>query len=382
MDADHGGRADGERKPAWPEVTSPPDVGLHGSGGGAEPGAPHAGPHGAGPSRSQGTGAADGTARGAAETAAPDRRAPNGGPASPEDAEDAETPEPPEEGETPKVPEPPKDAETPRTRGTEPDPPGPADGAAPAQLDGATLPPAPAPGARGSDTPSTELREGAGIAGLSLPYQVVAALALSVFGLLACGQLAMVFLHVAPSNTLTKQHGEAFDDWIYPEFEQNWKLFAPNPLQQNVAVEARADVEGADGRRTTRWVNLSREDGEAIRGSLLPSHVHQNELRRAWDFYTGSHTEENRPNGLRGELSERYMRRIVMLRLSRQEYGGTIERVQIRSAVTAVGAPAWSDEKISTEPVYRALPWWNVTDDDLPEGSGQGQASAGAEGAE
>ncbi|WP_030557700.1 DUF5819 family protein, partial [Streptomyces exfoliatus] len=217
-----------------------------------------------------------------------------------------------------------------------------------------------------SDTPSTELREGAGIAGLSLPYQVVAALALSVFGLLACGQLAMVFLHVAPSNTLTKQHGEAFDDWIYPEFEQNWKLFAPNPLQQNVAVEARADVEGADGRRTTRWVNLSREDGEAIRGSLLPSHVHQNELRRAWDFYTGSHTEENRPNGLRGELSERYMRRIVMLRLSRQEYGGTIERVQIRSAVTAVGAPAWSDEKISTEPVYRALPWWNVTDDDLP----------------
>ncbi|WP_414490100.1 DUF5819 family protein [Streptomyces halstedii] len=253
---------------------------------------------------------------------------------------------------------------------------------APAQVDSTTLPPAPAPGVRGPDTPSAELREGAGIAGLSLPYQVVAALALSVFGLLACGQLAMVFLHVAPSNTLTKQHGEAFDDWIYPEFEQNWKLFAPNPLQQNVAVEARADVEGADGRRTTRWVNLSREDGEAIRGSLLPSHVHQNELRRAWDFYTGSHTEENRPNGLRGELSERYMRRIVMLRLSQQGYGGSIERIQIRSAVTAVGAPAWSDEKISTEPVYRALPWWNVTDDDLPEGSGQGQASVGTEGAE
>ncbi|WP_406410256.1 DUF5819 family protein [Streptomyces halstedii] len=324
MDADHGGRADGERKPAWPEVTSPPDVGLQGSGDGAEPGAPSACPPGAGPVRPQDTEAAAGTARDPGEAAAPgggDPENPKGGPAAPEDAK----------------------------------------------------PP---------DTPSAGPREGAGIAGLSLPYQVVAALALSVFGLLACGQLAMVFLHVAPSNTLTKQHGEAFDDWIYPEFEQNWKLFAPNPLQQNVAVEARADVEGADGRRTTRWVNLSGEDGKAIRGSLLPSHVHQNELRRAWDFYTGSHTEENRPNGLRGELSERYMRRIVMLRLSQQGYGGSIERVQIRSAVTAVGAPAWSDEKISTEPVYRALPWWNVTDDDLPEGSGQGQASVGAEGAE
>lgn len=381
MDADHGGRADGERKPAWPEVTSPPDVGLQGSGDEAEPGVPSAGTPGAGPVRPQGTGVAAGTARGPGGAAAPGRMDPKGS-GAPEDAE---------------IPETPKDAETPRTRDPEPDPPGPADGAAPAQVDaslppapaqvdGATLPSAPAPGVRGPDTPSAGPREGAGIAALSLPYQVVAALALSVFGLLACGQLAMVFLHVAPSNTLTKQHGEAFDDWIYPEFEQNWKLFAPNPLQQNVAVEARADVEGADGHRTTRWVNLSREDGEAIRGSLLPSHVHQNELRRAWDFYTGSHTEENRPNGLRGELSERYMRRIVMLRLSQQGYGGSIERIQIRSAVTAVGAPAWSDEKISTEPVYRALPWWNVTDDDLPEGSGhgqgQGQASVGTEGAE
>ena len=57
----------------------------------------------------------------------------------------------------------------------------------------------------------------------------------------------MVFLHVAPSNTVTKQHGTAIDDWIYPEFEQNWKLFAPNPLQQNIAVQVRAEVRTADG---------------------------------------------------------------------------------------------------------------------------------------
>lgn len=91
----------------------------------------------------------------------------------------------------------------------------------------------------------------AGMAALSLPYQIVAAVALSVIGLVACGQLVMVFLHVAPSNTLTKQHGEAVDEWVYPEFEQNWKLFAPNPLQQNIAVHVRAEIAGADGRRTT-----------------------------------------------------------------------------------------------------------------------------------
>lgn len=80
------------------------------------------------------------------------------------------------------------------------------------------------------------------MAGLSLPYQLIAAAALAAFAVLGCMQLAMVFLHVAPSNTLTKQHGAAVDEWVYPEFEQNWKLFAPNPLQQNVAVQVRTEI--------------------------------------------------------------------------------------------------------------------------------------------
>ncbi|MEU0136507.1 DUF5819 family protein [Streptomyces sp. NPDC006296] len=211
-------------------------------------------------------------------------------------------------------------------------------------------------------------RQGAGMAGLPLPYQVVAALALSVIALLACGHIAMVFLHVAPSNTLTKKHGEVVDDWVYPEFEQNWKLFAPNPLQQNISVHVRAELadDGADGSGVTRWINLSRDDGEAIRGNPLPSHVDQNELRRAWDFFTGSHDSENRSTGLRGELSERYIRRIAMLRLAEYGYGGTVERIQVRSAVRSVGAPAWSDEKISTKTQYRVLPWWDVDPSDLP----------------
>ncbi|MFJ8667980.1 DUF5819 family protein [Streptomyces sp. NPDC093600] len=212
-----------------------------------------------------------------------------------------------------------------------------------------------------------EPRAGAGIASLSLPYQVVAAVALAVIGVFACVHLAMVFLHVAPSNTLTKQHGEAVDGWVYPEFEQNWKLFAPNPLQQNVAVQVRAEVAGDDGgRRTTGWIDLSAQDAEAIRGSLLPSHVDQNVLRRAWDFYLNSHTDDHRPNGLRGRLSEGYMRRIVMLRLDERDLGGTVERIQLRSSVRPIPAPVWSTEKTDTKPVYREVPWWTVSTADLP----------------
>ncbi|MGZ2360327.1 DUF5819 family protein [Streptomyces sp. 372A] len=210
-----------------------------------------------------------------------------------------------------------------------------------------------------------------GMDGLSFPYQIVAAVALAAFAVLACVQLAMVFLYVAPSNTLTKQHGAAVDEWVYPEFEQNWKLFAPNPLQQNVSVQVRTETAGPGGPRTSAWRNLSAEDGRAIRGNLLPSHVQQNELRRAWDFYVGSHDDKNRANGLRGTLSEKYVRRLVMLRLGGQNGSGTILRIQVRSETRAVAAPEWSDEKISTGPSYRVLPWWKVTADDLPEEAGQ-----------
>ncbi|WP_405700282.1 DUF5819 family protein [Streptomyces sp. NBC_01383] len=233
--------------------------------------------------------------------------------------------------------------------------------------------PGPEPETEPEPRVGSEFRTGSesrtGIAALSFPYQVAAAVALAVIGLITCTQLAMVFLHVAPSNTLTKQHGKGVDEWIYPEFEQNWKLFAPNPLQQNIAVHVRAEIAGADGRRTTPWMNLSGEDGKAIRGNPLPSHVQQNELRRGWDFYLGSHDSQNRANGLRGTLSEQYIRRIVMLRLGEHDYGGTVERIQVRSEVRSVAAPAWSNEKISTKPSYRVLPWWTVTAADLPEGA-------------
>ncbi|MET9391792.1 DUF5819 family protein [Streptomyces sp. NPDC006624] len=215
-----------------------------------------------------------------------------------------------------------------------------------------------------------------GVAALSLPYRLAVALALAVVGGLVCVHLGMTFLHVAPPNTVTREHGGAVDDWIYPEFEQNWKLFAPNPLQQNISIQVRASVRGTDGMTvTTGWYDLSAEDGRAIDGNPLPSHTQQNELRRAWDFFVATHDGENRPVGLRGTLSESYLRRIAVLRLDRDDAvrattggGGVLERIQVRSRTTNVPPPAWSREKVGTTPSYRELPWWRVPRDEAGGG--------------
>lgn len=211
-----------------------------------------------------------------------------------------------------------------------------------------------------------------GVAALSLRHQIGVALALALVAIAVCVHIGMVFLHVAPVNTMTRQHGEAVDDWIYPEFEQNWKLFAPNPLQQNVAVQVRARIRGADGgSRTTGWYDLSAQDGRAIDGNPLPSHTQQNELRRSWDFFVATHDANNRPIGLRGSLSETYLRRIAVLRMGREDAlarGDVLVSVQMRSRTSNVPPPKWSDEKVSVQPVYRELSWWPVTADDT-EGS-------------
>ncbi|AOR33213.1 hypothetical protein BFF78_20990 [Streptomyces fodineus] len=213
---------------------------------------------------------------------------------------------------------------------------------------------------------------GTGLAALSPRYQIAAALALALVGVAACVHLLMVFLSLAPANTLTKQHGKAVEEWVYPEFEQNWKLFAPNPLQQNIAIQVRAVVRAEDGGlRTTGWTDLSAQDGAAIDGNLVPSHAQQNELRRAWDFFVATHGADNRSVGMRGSLSEQYLRRIVVMRLYRTypaDREGVIQRVQIRSSTTNVQPPEWSRERVSDKPVYRVLPWWSVTADEAAGG--------------
>ncbi|MFC5953916.1 DUF5819 family protein [Streptomyces pratens] len=233
----------------------------------------------------------------------------------------------------------------------------------------------PAPDASSApDSGPPPLEPRTGVAALPLRHRIAAAVALGIVAAVVCTHIGMTFLHVAPVNTVSKGHAKAIEDWIYPEFEQNWKLFAPNPLQQNISVQVRAEVLTPDGGvRTTGWYDLSAEDGRAIDGNLLPSHTQQNELRRAWDFFVATHDGEDRPVGMRGTLAESYLRRIMVMRLDRSDAagpGGVVDRLQVRSRTVNVPPPEWSEEEVSTKPVYRTLPWWPVPKDEARGGIG------------
>ncbi|WP_405012282.1 DUF5819 family protein [Kitasatospora sp. NBC_01539] len=175
--------------------------------------------------------------------------------------------------------------------------------------------------------------------------------------------LGAVFLHVAPSNAVSQRYQQQVDGIVFPELEQNWKLFAPNPLQENVSVDVRVQTVADDGGVHTRdWVGLTARDIAAIRHNPAPSHVDQNMLRRAWDFYESSHPEGDGAvaDGRRGKLAEEYLKRIALQRLGRTPGGERVLQIQFRSTATAVAPPAWSPGQPAEDAGHRELPWWPV----------------------
>lgn len=199
---------------------------------------------------------------------------------------------------------------------------------------------------------------------LSLPARTAVAVTVGVVTVGALYHLAMVFLHVAPDNTLSKQHTAAVSDYIYPEFEQNWKLFAPDPLQQNIHVQARAELRmPGGGTETTGWVDITGMDIAAMRHDPLPSHTRQNQLRRAWGFYTDTHDDQEQPTaGDRSDLSRTYLLRILEKRFGPELNGGRVVRIRARGATTPVPPPSQGAGQSRTATTqYRELPWWNVT---------------------
>ncbi|MEY9870922.1 hypothetical protein ABH931_000376 [Streptacidiphilus sp. MAP12-33] len=200
----------------------------------------------------------------------------------------------------------------------------------------------------------------------SLPSLLVLCLATATVAVAAVYHLGTVFLSIAPSNPVSQHHAAAINAHVLPEFEQNWQLFAPNPLQQNVAVQARVETIDSDGHRVdSPWIGLTAQDIAAIRGNPFPSHVNQNQLRRAWDYYTAWHDQQTeKSTGFGGPLSEEYLKRIGLQRIGRSWQGQKIIQIQFRSATTDVTGPSWTGAPATASPSYRQLPWWPATDDD------------------
>ena len=183
---------------------------------------------------------------------------------------------------------------------------------------------------------------------------LVAAAAL-VIAVLVGTQLVAVFLYNAPDNTVSKRYSAQISWWMNPLQNQNWQLFAPNPISENVEVDARASVGPSAG--LTPWLDLSAIDQATTVGNPAPSHMTMNALRNAWREFEVTHSTDGRPSTSLAGAAQQYLQNLVLGYLRPRE-SGSIDSIQVRFVVTLI--PGSGRTAAQTAPQTQTLDWWLV----------------------
>jgi hypothetical protein len=184
---------------------------------------------------------------------------------------------------------------------------------------------------------------------------LVGAAALVIAALVAA-QLAATFLYNAPSNVVSKRYAAQISWWMNPLLTQNWQLFAPNPISENVTVDARASV--GDGAAVTPWLDLSAIDQAATTGNPAPSHLTMNGLRNAWREYAGTHGSSGQPTSALAATTQQYLQNLVLDYLRPRE-PGPIDSIQVRFVITLIPGSGRSAAQLA--PQTQTLTWWVVS---------------------
>ncbi|MFI0723429.1 DUF5819 family protein [Streptomyces sp. NPDC021224] len=190
---------------------------------------------------------------------------------------------------------------------------------------------------------------------LSRKAAVLLAVGASVVGLVTAVQLAVLFLGAAPPNTVSKRFDSGLQRWSQPWFQQNWRLFAPDPLMVNVRVQARARTTSGT---VSPWIDLSKEDyGSGMLHHPWPSREGQYELGYAWFAYAQNLTTVRNANGgaAETELLQKYLVNLVVGRLS-WRVPGPYSAVEIQ-VTTQPDTPPGGRKPAATS---RTFPWWAV----------------------
>jgi Family of unknown function (DUF5819) len=183
---------------------------------------------------------------------------------------------------------------------------------------------------------------------------LVAGTAAAVVAVLG-GHLAATFLYNAPANPVSQHYAKQIQWWMEPLFDQNWRLFAPNPISENVTVQARASL-SADG-AVTGWFDLSAQDDAAVLHDPVPGHIAENGLRNAWFQWLATHDDNGDPTAADAAVMQRYLLNVVLDRLH-GSVSAAIGSVQIRAVTTLIPGPGRTAAQ--TAPQTRTLDWWTV----------------------
>jgi len=80
---------------------------------------------------------------------------------------------------------------------------------------------------------------------------------------------AAVIVHVGPLNTVKIRHGDQASRVLVPYFDQNWSLFAPDPISSERGILVRGRESGTA--RVTEWLDVTSSANSDSRSRVLLS---------------------------------------------------------------------------------------------------------------
>ncbi|PZF81612.1 DUF5819 family protein [Jiangella anatolica] len=191
---------------------------------------------------------------------------------------------------------------------------------------------------------------------------------------------AVTFLWNAPSNPIKDSVGEQVSGYMRPFFQQNWSLFAPNPVNAEDEVRVRAQVEDPQTGEvsTTEWADATRLEWTLVthnpapsRASRLSSNLHRR-VNSAWDALT-----EDQQQIVARDYTDMADWRPLADDLIASQGGETSSRVatMVRADRVATGYATqlakalWGDGVVAVQfqLVRTPVPRWDVRFDPVPE---------------
>ncbi|PSL36970.1 hypothetical protein CLV49_0573 [Labedella gwakjiensis] len=98
---------------------------------------------------------------------------------------------------------------------------------------------------------------------------------------------AATYLWIAPGTAIREALPDGMlSSYMNPLFDQNWSVFAPDPIDGNYALEVRATVIGDGGREVTEWVDATEAEQSMLAGTLLQARAGIVGHKQAMKYYT------------------------------------------------------------------------------------------------
>jgi hypothetical protein len=168
---------------------------------------------------------------------------------------------------------------------------------------------------------------------------------------------SFTFIYLSPGNTWRSKNWDTIFSYMNPVFTQNWRLFAPNPANQQLNLDMRVHyVDQAGATHETGWRSITQPVIQSLQSNRFSTNARLSELQSSLinDFVWGD--KENSQQTFKS--LQVYADHV--LRMENFIVPGNVNKIQLRAVINTFPRLVDKDKPDSSGKInYYYSKWWN-----------------------